>query len=97
MTLKNFVYGALVSTVAAAFVVGSATTSEAAKKKKAAAAAPKPAICFMYYQPVCATKGKTKATYSNACWAARDGAKVKSQGACKVKKAAKKKSSKKKM
>ena len=40
-------------------------------------------------QPVCATKGGMKFTYANACFAAKDGAKVVSQSACPAKKAMK--------
>ncbi len=38
---------------------------------------------------MCAVKGGNKYTYANACWAARDGAKVVSDKACPAPKAAK--------
>ncbi|MBI3705635.1 MAG: hypothetical protein HY244_17715 [Rhizobiales bacterium] len=54
-----------------------------------AAPPPPPAFCTMEYKPVCAVKGGMKFTYSNACFAAKDGAKVVSQGPCKAAKAMK--------
>lgn len=97
MKLKKFGYAALMTLAATAFVLGSATSSEAAKKKKAAAApAPVPAICWGASKPVCATRGGMKFTYANACYAAKDGAKVTSDKACPVKKATKAKTGKKK-
>jgi hypothetical protein len=88
---KKLGYAALIAVTAAAFVVGSAATGEARAKKKAAAAPPPPIICPFNYQPVCGVKGKTKATWANACFAAKNGAKVIYQGACKVHKAKAKK------
>ncbi len=106
MNIKNICYGALMTLATAAFVLGSTGASEAAKKKKAEAA-PVPVICWGVNKPVCATRGGTKYTYANACYAAKDGAKVISQKACPAKKAVKgkkkagkkvaKKSAKKKM
>ena len=90
MKLKNIGYAVFIAATAAAFVIGSAGSSEAAKKKKAAAAAPAPAvICIQPYAPVCAVKGGMKFTYANACYAAKDGAKVVSDKACPAKKAVK--------
>lgn len=84
---------AAVAAVAAAFVIGAASPSEA--KKKAMVTPPPQPFCSMYVkEPVCATKGKLKFTYANSCFAANDGAKIVSAGACKVakpKKAKKKK------
>ena len=57
---------------------------------------PPPVVCLLNYQPVCGVKGKTKATWANACFAAKNGAKVAYQGACKVHKAKAKKKAKKK-
>jgi len=99
--LKKLGYAALVACFAAAFAIGSATTGEAKAKKKAAAPPPPPpVICLFNYQPVCGIKGKTKSTWANACFAAKNGAKVISQGACKAhvakKKPAKKKAAMKK-
>jgi hypothetical protein len=95
--LKKLGYAALVAVAAAAFIVGSAATGEAKGKKKAAAPPPPPpVICLFDYKPVCGVKGKTKSTWANACFAAKNGAKVAYQGACKVHKAkAKKKAAKK--
>ena len=87
MKLKNIGYA--VSIAAAAFVIGSGGASEAKAKKKMAAPPPPPAFCPWEYKPVCAVKGGMKFTYSNACWAAKDGAKVVSEKACPAPKAAK--------
>ena len=87
------VHAALVAAIATAFILGSSGLSEAVKKKKAAmTAAPAPTgPCFLTaHSPVCATKGKIKFSYANACYAAADGAKAASAGECKVKKAGKK-------
>lgn len=90
MKIKSLGYAVLIAVAAAAVVIGSAGTGEAKSKKKTAAPPPPPPIiCTLEYKPVCATKGGLKFTYSNACWAAKDGAKVVSQGACKAKKAVK--------
>ena len=40
---------------------------------------------FSAPQPVCAMKGKQKFTYNDACFAAKDGAKVVSNKACAMK------------
>ena len=93
MTIKKLAYATFVAAAAVAFVIGSAVPSEAAKKKKAAAAAP-PAqqqpTCLLNPQgKVCATKGGTKFTYFNACYAMNDGAKSATSGECKPAKAAK--------
>jgi len=66
---------------ATAFLLASAGVSEAAKKKAAAPAAPK--ICYEFWVPVCAKKGKETKTYANACKANAAGAKIVSQGECK--------------
>jgi hypothetical protein len=88
MNLKNIGYAAVVAVTAAAFVFGSVGVGEAKGKKKPAAApammmAPSN-ICVMPYGPVCAAKGKDglKFTYSNACSATADGAKIVSKKAC---------------
>ena len=100
MTLKQLGYGALVGVTAVFIALGSATTAEAAKKSKKAAAAPAPAygICQLQARSaVCASKGTTKMSYANACFAQADGAKGAKAGACKATKAAKKGGGKKKM
>jgi len=87
MTIKKLAYATFVAAAAVAFVIGSAVPSEAAKKKKAAAAAPpaqQQATCLLNPQgKVCATKGSTKFTYFNACYAMKDGAKSATSGECK--------------
>ena len=100
MTLKQLGYGALVGVTAVFIALGSATTAEAAKKSKKAAAAPAPSygICNLQARsPVCASRGTTKLSYANACFARADGAKDAKAGACKAPKAAKKGGGKKKM
>lgn len=86
MKLRNFGYAAVIAVASAALLIGSAVTGEAKSKKKTAAPPPAP-FCIEPYAPVCAVKGGMKFTYSNACFAAKDGAKVVSQGACKTPKA----------
>lgn len=100
MKLRSVAYAAAIAMASAMLVLGTAGTSEAkGKKKMAAPPPPPPVICTWQYKPVCAAKGGMNFTYSSACFAAKDGAKVVSQGPCKAKKAmkAKKKKAKKKM
>ena len=88
--------------VTAVFIaLGSATTAEAAKKSKKAAAAAPPAQSYGWCvlqarSPVCASRGTTKLSYANACFAQADGAKGATAGACKAAKVAKKGGGKKK-
>ena len=99
MTFKQLGYGVLVGAAALFIALGSVTTAEAAKKAKKAAAAPGPAYgwCTMQARaPVCATRGTTKLSYANACFAQQDGAKGAKAGACKPAKVAKKGGGKKK-
>src|ERR1043166_2196030 len=98
MTFKTIGYAVIVAVAAIALSIGSATNSEAAKKKRAAAAAPPPSAAWCPFtapKPVCATKGKMRFTYNDACFATKDGAKVVSNKACPAK-AAKGKGGKKK-
>jgi hypothetical protein len=101
MKLRTIGYASIIAVAAIALAIGSATTGEAKGKKKSAAAAPAPAWCpFVQPQPVCAVKGKQKFTYADACFAAKDGAKVVSNKACATKsgkKSGKKRAAKKKM
>jgi hypothetical protein len=87
MGLKRFGYAALLAFVSTAFVLGSAATGEAKAKKDMAG--PPPYFCNWLYKPVCGVKDGVTNTYSSACWAAKDGAKILYEGACKVKKAKK--------
>lgn len=104
MKLRNFGYVAIAMLVAVVFAIGSAVPSEAkAKKKKAEAGPPQQTVvCWFSDKKVCAVKGGAKYTYQNACYAAKDGAKVASDGACPskaakpAKKSGKKKAKKKK-
>jgi hypothetical protein len=86
MTYKSIASATLLAT---ALVLTSAASGFAAtKKKKAEAAAPaSTAFCMGGTEQVCGTRGGMKFTYANACYAARDGAKVSGKGACKAGKA----------
>ena len=88
MNYKSLGYAVVTAATAAILVIGSAVPSEAKGKKKAAEA-PVPVFCFGVQKPVCAVKGGMKFTYANACYAAKDGAKVSKQGPCKASKAMK--------
>lgn len=97
MKLRSVAYATVVAVASVMLVLGTMGTSEAkGKKKKAAPPPPPPVICTLEYKPVCAVKGGLNFTYSNACFAVKDGAKVVSQGACKAKKAKKAKKAAKK-
>ena len=99
MRVKHLAYAASITVAAIAVAIGSAATSQAKAKKDMAG--PPPYICNWLYKPVCGVKGGMKQTYSSACWAAKDGAKIIYAGECKgkkpMKKHAMKKKSKKKM
>jgi uncharacterized protein (DUF1501 family) len=97
MTFRKLGYAVLVAAAAVALAVGSAGPSEAKGKKRAEATTPpKQPICLMIdNHPVCALKGGTRVTYANACFAANDGARVVSNGACPAPKMAKKPAGKK--
>ena len=82
MKLRNLGYAAIALLVAVAFAIGSAVPSEAKAKKKKAEAAPPPVTCWIGDKKVCGAKGGMKFTYQNACYAAKDGAKVVSDKAC---------------
>jgi hypothetical protein len=85
MTLRKFAAHAAMAALAAAFMFASAGVSEAAKKK-AAPKAKEPSKadwCNFEYKPVCGVVGGKKVTFSNACWAKREGAKKIKPGACK--------------
>jgi hypothetical protein len=89
MKLKNIGYAAFIAAATLAFAIGSAGPSQAKGKKKMAAPPPQPVICFNMGTPVCATKAGNKYTFANACWAAREGAKVVANKACPAPKAMK--------
>jgi hypothetical protein len=42
----------------------------------------RPGVCTMQYDPVCGVRNGVSKTYSNACFAAADGAKVVAKGPC---------------
>jgi len=84
MRVYRFAAACLTAGAALALVLGAASPSMAAKaKKKEAAPEQTPVICPIVEAPVCGVKGGQQFTYSNSCFAAKDGAKVASQGACK--------------
>lgn len=100
MKLKSLGYAAVAATMTIAFALASASPSEAAKKTKKMAAKPaaQSMSCMMLPEAkVCGTRGGMKFTYANACYAAKDGAKVVSQKACPAPKATKAKKGGKKM
>ena len=97
MIFKKIGYAAVVAVAAVGLVIGSAGSSEAAKaKKKAAVSTPSTSAFCWGGAPVCATRGGMKFNYRSACYAANDGAKVVSAGACPAKKAMKAKKAPKK-
>ena len=81
MKLRNIGFAALIAVSALAVAVGSA---DAKGKKKKAEAAPKftPTCMFTASSPVCGVKGGMKFSYTNACYAGNDGAKVVANKAC---------------
>ena len=82
---KRSGYAALIAFSAVVFVIGSTVSGQAkAMKKMAAPPPPPPAFCMMIYKPVCAVRHGQAFTYANSCYAAKDGAKVIHQGACRV-------------
>lgn len=89
MNLKTFGYAAAIAATAVVLAIGSAVPSEAKGKKKVAAPPPPPVFCTLEYKPVCGVKGGVKSTYANACFAAKEGAKVVSSGPCSDKKVTK--------
>jgi hypothetical protein len=81
-------YAAIVAAVSAAFMLGTAATGFAKEKKKQAEPQATPITCwFEPTSPVCADKGGERLTYTSACRAEKDGAKVVSNKACPEKKA----------
>ncbi len=88
LDLRKCGYAAIVTAVSAAFVLGTAATSFAKEKKKAEEPHATPITCwFEPTSPVCADKGGERFTYTSACRAEKDGAKVVSNKACPEKKA----------
>lgn len=83
MTLRKLTASAAMMALAAAFMLGTAGVGEAAKKKAAPKGPSKAEWCNFEYKPVCGVLGGKKRTFSNACWAKREGAKHVKPGACK--------------
>ena len=83
MTLRKIAAHAAMAALATAFLFGTTGLSEAAKKKAAPKAPSKAEWCNFEYKPVCGVMGGKKVTFSNACWAKREGAKKIKPGACK--------------
>ena len=80
MTLRKFAAHAALAALAAAFTLGTTGVGMAAKKAKEPS---KAEWCNFEYKPVCGVVGGKKVTFSNACWAKREGAKHIKPGACK--------------
>jgi hypothetical protein len=80
MTLRKFAAHAAMAALATAFMFGTTGLSEAAKKAKEPS---KAEWCNFEYKPVCGVVDSKKRTFSNACWAKREGAKHIKNGACK--------------
>lgn len=91
MKIKKLVTGTAIALTAAALILGSAASSEAKAAKKKAEAPPHRWVSCMFTAPapVCGSRGGMALNYRNACYAANDGAVVKSQGACETAKAMK--------
>jgi len=96
MKFKTVGYALIVAVAAVAVSIGSADAKYRHKKKAAAPPPPPPAWCpYTAPQPVCGSLKGHKFTYNDACFAAKDGAKVVANHACPVKKAHKAKKAKK--
>jgi hypothetical protein len=92
MTMKLFLqkcsYAGIVAVISAAFMLSTAATGFAKEKKKPEEPHATPVTCwFEPSSPVCADKGGERLTYTSACRAEKDGAKVLSSKACPEKKA----------
>jgi Kazal-type serine protease inhibitor domain len=81
MTTRLAVKRALIALIAGALAGGlvGAWTASAAEPGKSTK---RPEICTEQYLPVCGKKNGVSKTYSNACFARADGAKVVAQGPC---------------
>lgn len=82
MTLRKFAAHAATAALAAAFMFGTGGIGQAEMAKKAKAPS-KAEWCNFEYKPVCGVIGGKKRTFSNACWAKREGARHIKPGACK--------------
>lgn len=82
MTLRKFAAHVAMAALAAAFMFGTAGVGEAAAAKKAKAPS-KAEWCNFQHKPVCGTYNGKRTTFSNECWAKREGAKKIKPGACK--------------
>ncbi len=88
LALQKYGYAAIVAAVSATFMLGTAATGFAKEKKKPEEPKAQPITCwFEATSPVCADKGGEQFTYTSACRAEKDGAKVISNKACPEKKA----------
>ena len=86
--LQKCGYAAVVAAVSVAFALGMAATGFAKEKKKQEEPKAQPITCwFEPASPVCADKGGERLTYTSACRAEKDDAKVVSNKACPEKKA----------
>ena len=94
MTLSKTLAGSAFAVAALTAMLFAASPAVGQGKKAAAAPEPKTSVCFLVHHPVCATKGSTRQTYTNSCYARLDGAKDSKPGACPVPKAKKAKKAK---
>ena len=76
ITLRQFVLPMCV--LAGCAIATSATASEPDNSNFRR----RPSVCTEQYAPVCGERNGVTKTYSNACFAAADGAKVIAQGPC---------------
>lgn len=72
----GFVPAAVLAVVLAAAAATPARAQDQTKSR------PRPQICTEQWAPVCGKKNGVTKTYSNACFAAADGAAVVAQGPC---------------
>jgi hypothetical protein len=69
-------------TVFAAMLVCAVVPLTDARAEEGSPANRRPGVCTEQYAPVCGEKGSVRKTYSNACFAAADGATVIAAGPC---------------
>lgn len=82
MTLRKIAACAATTAFATAFMFGATGAGQAEMAKKAKEPS-KAEWCNFEWKPVCGVVDGKKRTFSNACWAKREGAKHIKNGACK--------------
>jgi len=73
--MKSILIACATAAIGIAFSSGSAIAASDTPAKRHT-------VCIEVYLPVCGKKGNVTKTYSNACFAKADGAKVVAQGPC---------------